>query len=94
MSFDSREFRDAMGSFATGVCVITANPEGYEPFGMTVNSLASLSLEPALLLWSLQNNSECLPAFEKADKFAVNILTTDQQDLSNYYAKKANHDLV
>ena len=94
MSFDSREFRDAMGSFATGVCVITANPEGYEPFGMTVNSLASLSLEPALLLWSLQNNSECLPAFEKADKFAVNILTTNQQDLSNYYAKKANHDLL
>jgi flavin reductase (DIM6/NTAB) family NADH-FMN oxidoreductase RutF len=89
MSFDSREFRDALGSFATGVCVITANPEGHAPFGMTVNSFSSVSLDPALLLWNLQNNSECLPAFEKTDRFAVNILTTEQQDLSNYYAKKA-----
>jgi flavin reductase (DIM6/NTAB) family NADH-FMN oxidoreductase RutF len=94
MSFDSREFRDALGSFATGICVITANPEGYAPFGMTVNSFSSVSLDPALLLWNLQNNSECLPAFEKADRFAVNILTTEQQDLSNYYAKKGDHVLV
>ena len=94
MSFDSREFRDALGSFATGVCIITANPEGYEPFGMTVNSFASVSLDPALVLWSLQNNSECLPAFEKADKFAVNILAADQQGLSNLYAKKGDHTLA
>ncbi len=94
MSLDSREFRNALGTFATGVCVITANPEGYEPFGMTVNSFASVSLDPALVLWSLQNNSECLPAFEKADKFAVNILASDQQDLSNLYAKKGDHVLA
>lgn len=93
MSFESRDFRDALGSFATGICVITANPDGYEPFGMTVNSFASVSLDPALVLWSLQNNSECLPAFEKADGFAVNILTTEQQELSNYYAKKGDHSL-
>ena len=60
MSFDSREFRDALGQFATGVCVITANPEGWEPFGMTVNSFASVSLDPPLILWSLQNDSEML----------------------------------
>ena len=94
MSFESRDFRDALGSFATGVCVITANPEGFDPFGMTVNSFASVSLEPALTLWSLQNNSECLPAFEKAGHFAVNILTTEQQELSNFYAKKGDHKLV
>ncbi len=94
MSFDSREFRDALGSFATGVCVITANPEGYQPFGMTVNSFASVSLDPALILWSLQNNSECMPAFDKADRFAVNVLTTEQQDLSNLYAKKGDHQLA
>ncbi|MGK0500679.1 MAG: flavin reductase (DIM6/NTAB) family NADH-FMN oxidoreductase RutF, partial [Oceanicoccus sp.] len=93
MSLDSREFRNALGSFATGVCVITANPEGYQPFGMTVNSFASVSLDPALVLWSLQNNSECLSAFEKADKFAINILAADQQDLSNLYAKKSDHVL-
>ena len=94
MSLDSREFRNALGTFATGVCVITANPEGYDPFGMTVNSFASVSLDPALVLWSLQNNSECLPAFEKADKFAINILSADQQDLSNLYAKKGDHVLA
>ncbi|ARN76106.1 flavin reductase family protein [Oceanicoccus sagamiensis] len=94
MSLDSREFRNALGTFATGVCVITANPEGYEPFGMTVNSFASVSLDPALVLWSLQNNSECLPAFEKADKFAINILAADQSDLSNLYAKKGDHVLA
>lgn len=94
MSLDSREFRDALGSFATGVCIITANPQGYAPFGMTVNSFASVSLDPALILWNLQNNSECLPAFEKATKFAVNILACDQQDLSNQYAKKGSHELA
>lgn len=94
MSLDSREFRNALGSFPTGVCIITANPEGYEPFGMTVNSFASVSLDPALLLWSLQNDSECMPAFEKAGKFAVNILADDQQELSNLYARKGDHILA
>jgi flavin reductase (DIM6/NTAB) family NADH-FMN oxidoreductase RutF len=94
MSLDSREFRNALGNFATGVCVITANPEGFQPFGMTVNSLASVSLDPALVLWSLQNDSECMAAFDKADKFTVNILTEEQQDLSNLYAKKGDHALV
>ena len=94
MSFDSREFRDALGSFATGVCVITANKEGGEPFGMTVNSLASVSLDPPLVLWSLQNNSECYEAFEKGDKFTVNILADDQQAQSNAYAKKGDHKLA
>ena len=94
MSLDSREFRNILGTFTTGVCIITANPEGYEPFGMTVNSFASVSLDPALILWSLQNDSECIPAFEKADKFAVNILAADQQDLSNLYAKKGDHVLA
>ncbi|MCP3906991.1 MAG: flavin reductase family protein [Oceanicoccus sp.] len=93
-SFDSLEFRNALGTFATGVCVVTANPEGYEPFGMTVNSFASVSLDPALVLWSLQNNSECFSVFEKADKFAVNILASDQIDLSNLYAQKNNHVLA
>lgn len=93
MSFTSREFRDALGTFATGVCVITANPEGFEPFGMTVNSFASLSLDPPLLLWSLQKDSECMPAFEAATHFCVNVLELDQQAVSNRYAKKGDHSL-
>ena len=94
MSFDPREFRNALGNFATGVCVITANPEGETPFGMTVNSFASVSLEPPLILWSIQKDSECFPLFEKATQFGVNILCDDQQAISNQYAKKGQHDLV
>ena len=93
MSLDSREYRNALGNFTTGICVITANPEGFEPFGMTVNSFASVSLEPALLLWGLQNDSDCRVAFDKAEKFAVNILAVDQEHLSSQYAKKGNHAL-
>jgi len=93
MSLDSRAFRNALGQFATGVCVITAHPRGFKPFGMTVNSFASVSLDPPLVLWSLQNNSDCFAAFNVADKFCVNVLTTDQKDLSGQYAKKGNHDL-
>lgn len=94
MSLDSREFRNALGRFATGVCVITTQVEGEKPFGMTVNSFASVSLEPPLILWSLQKNSDCFSAFEKVKKFAVNILSADQQAVSNQYAKKNEHDLI
>jgi len=93
MNFTSREFRDALGRFATGVCVITANPAGFKPFGMTVNSFASVSLDPALVLWSLQKSSECAGAFEVAQKFTVNVLGLHQKDVSNRYAKKGDHEL-
>jgi flavin reductase (DIM6/NTAB) family NADH-FMN oxidoreductase RutF len=93
MTFDSRAFRNALGQFATGVCVITTQPKGFKPFGMTVNSFSSVSLDPPLVLWSLQNNSECYEAFQVADKFCVNILSADQKDISGLYAKKGDHDL-
>ena len=93
MSFDSREFRDALGRFATGVCVITAYAQNGSPFGMTVNSFASLSLDPPLVLWSIQNNSECLAEFESAESFAVNVLDASQESLSNRYAEKGDHVL-
>lgn len=95
MSFESREFRDALGKFATGVCIITAEPKGGKPMGMTVNSFASLSLDPPLILWSIQNDSECLPAFENnIEYFAVNILEAEHEAESNRYAKRGDHDLA
>lgn len=94
MKLDPREFRNALGQFATGVCVITGQVEGQKPFGMTVNSFASVSLDPALILWSLQKDSECAPLFDKITRFGVNILSEDQQSLSNQYAKKGEHDLL
>ena len=94
MSLDSREFRNAVGRFATGVCVITTQPANGKPMGMTVNSFTSVSLEPALVLWSLQNNSECFPVYGNAANWAVNILADDQLELSNQYSKKGQHNLA
>jgi len=94
MSFEPRQFRDALGQFPTGVCVVTANPDGFTPFGMTVNSFAAVSLDPPLVLWSLQKDSELADAWQATTVFAVNVLNSNQQELSNHYARKNDHDLV
>lgn len=93
MNFDSRELRNALGRFATGVCVITAAPASAAPFGMTVNSFSAVSLEPPLVLWSLQNNSECAEAMLSCRHYTINVLAKDQLELSQQYSKKQNHDL-
>ena len=90
MDIDGRELRDALGRFATGVCVITTI-DSQKPLGMTVNSFASVSLDPPLVLWSLQTNSDIYRAFATPRHFAINILSKDQQDLSNLYAQKGDH---
>ena len=92
MSIDGRHLRDALGRFATGVCVITTGDEG-APVAMTVNSFASVSLDPPLILWSLQNNSDLYQRFSTPRHFAVNVLAKEQQDLANRYAKKGDHGL-
>jgi flavin reductase (DIM6/NTAB) family NADH-FMN oxidoreductase RutF len=56
MSFDPREFRNALGRYVTGVTVVTANPSGFAPLGMTANSFSALSLDPSLVVWSIQKN--------------------------------------
>lgn len=90
---DKKKFRDALGNFATGVCVVTVAPEQGRPIGMTINSFSSVSLEPPLVLWSIQNNSECFDIFNAADKFALNVLSTEQEGHSGFYAKKGEHTL-
>ena len=91
MSFDGRELRNALGRFATGVCVITTQTEDGRALGMTANSISSVSLDPALVLWNLQNNSEVFAEFATPDRFAINILSLEQLDLSNQYARKGDH---
>lgn len=92
-TIDSRELRNALGNFATGVCIVTAALEVSPPIGMTINSFSSLSLEPPLISWSIQHNSECFEIFNAADKFAINILAATQQDLSREYSRKGRHEL-
>ena len=94
MSFDGRELRNALGRFATGVCLITTLTKENQAMAMTANSFSSVSLDPPLVLWSLQNNSDVFDVFSSPQHFAINILSTEQQAQSNQYAKKAQHELA
>lgn len=86
-SFDARNFRRALGSFATGVTIITTRSADDTPVGLTVSSFNSVSLEPPLVLWSLANTSRSLEAFRKADHWAVHVLATHQEALSGRFAR-------
>ena len=85
---DTRVFRDAMSLFATGVAVVTCTgPQG--AVGITVNSFASLSLDPPLVLWSIDAQSKRRQAFETATHTAVHILGADQTDICAGFVKDA-----
>lgn len=87
-SFDAGEFRKALGSFATGVTIITARDPSGAPVGLTVNSFNSVSLSPPLVLWSLAETSNSLPVFRAVDHWAVHVLATDQDALSARFARR------
>lgn len=84
--FDRRDFRRALGQFATGVTVVTARGEDSHPIGVTVNSFSSVSLNPPLVLWSLARQSASLADFTHATRFAVNVLSSRQHHLSRQFA--------
>jgi 3-hydroxy-9,10-secoandrosta-1,3,5(10)-triene-9,17-dione monooxygenase reductase component len=86
--FDPREFRRALGSFATGVTIITTRAPDGAPLGLTVNSFNSVSLDPPLVLWSLENKALSLPVFQKAPHWAVHVLASDQEALSQRFARR------
>ncbi len=83
---DDRTFRDAMGKFATGVTVITTDIDGEPPHGMTANAFMSVSLNPKLVLISIKENAKMLDKINRSGKFAVNILSEDQQEVSMLFA--------
>src|SRR5271169_7054766 len=85
-AFDARAFRQALGQFPTGVCVVTCLADG-ERLGMTMNSFNSLSLDPPLVLFSVDRRAVSLPFWEKADGYAVNVLAENQKDVSTRFAK-------
>ncbi len=90
MAFDGKELRKIMGSFATGVTVITTDSE--PPTGLTANSVTSLSLDPPLILFAVEKKAGSLAAFNETRRFAVSILTTAQQDISNRFATPGPKD--
>lgn len=86
MSFDVKEFRNALGRFATGITVITSLNEQGEPLGVTVNSFSSVSLDPPLVLFSLACVGGHCQEFVTAGRFAVNVLTPGQRHLSDRFS--------
>lgn len=81
-------FKQALGNYPTGVTVVTAYNEAHEPIGLTVNSFASVSIDPLLILWSLDKKSQLHPLFSSAGKFAVNILANEQSHLCTVFSSK------
>jgi flavin reductase (DIM6/NTAB) family NADH-FMN oxidoreductase RutF len=80
-------FRTVMGHFATGVAVVTVDaPSG--PQGMTVNAVASLSLDPVLVLVCFDNGARTLPEVRRAGRFGVNVLAAGQERLARRFASK------
>lgn len=84
---DPLALRVALSRFPTGVCVVTTLAPGGQPIGLTVNSFASVSLDPPLVLWSLRRSSPSLQAFQSARGFAINVLAADQHELSSRFAR-------
>jgi flavin reductase (DIM6/NTAB) family NADH-FMN oxidoreductase RutF len=83
---NARVFRDALGRFATGVTVVTImGPDG--PMGFTANSFTSLSLDPALVLWSPAKASQRYPFFAAASHFAIHILGQAHADLPSRFSR-------
>lgn len=85
---DQREIRNIAGTFATGVTVITTREANGKPVGMTANSFTSLSLNPPLVLFSIDKNASLYETFMNTKYFAINILSEDQEVLSRQFSKR------
>jgi len=92
MTFDAEQLRAAMRAWTSGVTVVTATFGG-EQHGMTVNSFTSISLDPPLIIISLQTASHTHSLVSQAGAFAVTILSEDQQAISERFAGRFSDDV-
>ncbi|MGM0858333.1 MAG: flavin reductase [Pseudomonadota bacterium] len=88
MSLDTRDFRRALGKFATGVTVVTTRKDDGEQVGVTANSFNTVSMDPPLILWSIDKGAYSLSTYRDAEHFVVNVLGYDQIDVSNRFASR------
>ncbi|MFQ6004495.1 MAG: flavin reductase family protein [Woeseia sp.] len=86
IDIDARQFRSALGGYTTGVTIITALDDTGQPIGLTANSFASVSLNPPLVLWSIDKDSPLFDKFMQAGHYAVHVLRHDQQYLSHNFS--------
>lgn len=82
----ARDYRAVLRNAPTSVCVVSALDGEGRPFGRTIGSFASLSLDPPLIMWSLQRSSSALEAFCAAKHFAISVLSEAQEDISAMFA--------
>lgn len=85
-TFDRSDLRKALGSFGTGVTIISTKTSDDRLIGLTANSFSSVSLEPPIVLWSLQKTSPNLSAFDASGRFVINVLSLSQIDDSHRFA--------
>ena len=88
VGIDPKVLRNALGHFATGVTIVTAQTDR-GPVGITVNSFASVSLNPALVLWPVDRNGSRYEIFRHAEYYAIHVLRADQGDLAFKVVKNA-----
>ena len=93
MAIDGATQRRILGHFATGVTVITTGAAGGSEWGMTANSITSLSLDPPLVLFAIDRSNQMLRQLAATPAFAINILRADQEALSRRFAMPGPKDL-
>lgn len=93
MDLDVKAYRRALGAFATGVCIVTTDDGQGGAIGITVNSFTSVSLEPPLVLWCLDDASDRRDPFVVTERFAINILGAEEAALSDRFARGTEYRL-
>ena len=89
-ALDAGGLRQALGRFATGVTVITTRAPDGTPLGLTANSFSAVSLDPPLVLWCLRRHAPSLAQFHAAGRFAVNVLSADQDAVARRFATRGD----
>ena len=89
MNFESRAFRQTLGGFCTGVCLVTTVTKDDKREGMTINSFSSVSLSPPLVLWSIREAARSVESFLTAPFFVISVLAQEQNDLAQHFARPA-----
>jgi len=86
---DALSFRQSLGCFPTGVCLVSTIAENGKREGMTINSFSSVSLDPPLILWSIRNDARSADAFIGSRNFIVSVLAASQHALAQHFARSA-----
>ena len=88
-AIDTRDLRNALGGFVTGITIVTSRAPDGRAAGVTVNSFCSVSLDPPLVLWCLSRTAPSYSVFLDASHFAIHVLAEDQAHLSARFSGQA-----